>query len=303
MQQSLSLMHHCHGNRRRPACVATLSQAPQTYQFRSLYRPCFSLCRRASRRAQLSHRIVWPGSISVISNEEVESRSIGPQGRPVCRGLFRPFAPTTHKLHSAPPPHCRCHAPTADASTNQSRGRVAPGDSSNTPASPPSTQHHPHHSTHSTHSTHGHPTANGPLPSTLFGARQQGPLPRPVSRQSGSLPRTASRLCFGPGLDCHINPAGALVPRSKISSTVTAHQAALQTANGTETGLVLCPFFVFFFSFDPAPSITPPPPFRLPLVRIFKRRPSPSFLIRSALHTIGHRTAVDNLRRRRRVWP
>lgn len=188
MQQSLSLMH---GNRRRPACVATLSQAPQTYQFRSLYRPCFSLCRRASRRAQLSHRIVWPGSISVISNEEVESRSIGPQGRPVCRGLFRPFAPTTHKLHSAPPPHCRCHAPTADASTNQSRGRVAPGDSSNTPASPPSTQHHPHHSTHS---THGHPTANGPLPSTLFGARQQGPPAS--SRQSPVWKFAADRLSF-----------------------------------------------------------------------------------------------------------
>lgn len=169
-------MHHCHGNRRRPACVATLSQAPQTYQFRSLYRPCFSLCRRASRRAQLSHRIVWPGSISVISNEEVESRSIGPQGRPVCRGLFRPFAPT------------------ADASTNQSRGRVAPGDSSNTPASPPSTQHHPHHSTHSTHSTHGHPTANGPLPSTLFGARQQGPPAS--SRQSPVWKFAADRLSF-----------------------------------------------------------------------------------------------------------
>lgn len=145
------------------------------------------------------------------------------------------------------------------------------------------------------------PTA--PFPPRSLARDSKGPLPRPVCRQSGSLPRTASRLCFGPGLDCHINPAGALVPRSKISSTVTAHQAALQTANGTETGLVLCPFFVFFFSFDPAPSITPPPPFRLPLVRIFKRRPSPSFLIRSALRTLGHRTAVDNLRRRRRVWP
>lgn len=71
------------------------------------------------------------------------------------------------------------------------RGRVAPGDSSNTPASPPSTQHHPHHSTHS---THGHPTANGPLPSTLFGARQQGPPAS--SRLSPVWKFAADRLSF-----------------------------------------------------------------------------------------------------------
>lgn len=106
-----------------------------------------------------------------------------------------PQPPT--KLHSAPPPHCRCHAPTADASTNQSRGRVAPGDSSNTPASPPSTQHHPHHSTDS---THGHPTANGP-PSLHA-------LWRATARAPCLVPSVASlEVCRGPPLVCALAQA------------------------------------------------------------------------------------------------
>lgn len=119
-------------------------------------------------------------------------------------------------------------------------------------------EHSRESSIHAAPSAPQHPRApdrqRPPFPPRSLARDSKGPLPRPVCRQSGSLPRTAPRLCFGPGLNCHINPAGALVPRSKISSTVTAHQAALQqTANGTETGLVLCPFFVFFLLFRSRP--------------------------------------------------
>lgn len=72
------------------------------------------------------------------------------------------------------------------------------------------------------------PTA--PFPPRSLARDSKGPLPRPVCRQSGSLPRTASRLCFGPGLDCHINPAGALVP-ALIQNIVDSDSSPSSTAN------------------------------------------------------------------------